>query len=140
MRFEQTKEYKDIDILPEQEEYISSGEKINKVLQQEENYGFNIYLDEHKIGFILLRQFAQDSFFLWEYIIDRRFQNKGYGTDALIKMLDFLKKEFSAKVITTTYIWGNEHAKHIYEKIGFIETDIVDEDGIHEVNLKMTLI
>ncbi|MGL5711938.1 MAG: hypothetical protein ACRCX2_02890 [Paraclostridium sp.] len=32
---------------------------------------------------------------------------------------------------------GNEHAKYMYEKIGFIETDIVNEDGVHEVNLKI---
>lgn len=37
--------------------------------------------------------------------------------------------------MTTTYIWGNEHAKHVYEKVGFVETDVVDEDGIHEVNM-----
>ena len=29
--------------------------------------------------------------------------------------------------------------KKDFEKIGFIETDIVNEDGIHEVNLKITL-
>lgn len=71
--------------------------------------------------------------------IDKKFQNKGYGTYALMKLFDFLRKEFCAKVVTTTYIWGNEHAKYIYEKVGFIETDIVDEDGIHEVNLKIEL-
>lgn len=139
MRFERTKKYKGIDILPEQEKQVSSIEKINKALQEERNYGFNIYIEEYKIGFILLRQFSHDSFFLWNFIIDRKFQNKGYGTYALIKLFDYLRKEFGANVVTTTYIWGNEHAKYIYEKIGFIETDVVDENGIHEVNLKITL-
>ena len=37
--------------------------------------------------------------------------------------------------MTTTYLFGNLHAKHVYEKIGFIETDFVDEEGIHEVNM-----
>lgn len=139
MRFESINECKDIEILPEQEKYISSIEKINKALQEERNYGFNIYNNERKIGFVLLRQFSEDSFFLWDYIIDRRFQNKGYGTNALVKLLDFLRKEFYASVVTTTYIWGNEHAKYIYEKVGFIETDVVDEEGIYEVNLKIIL-
>lgn len=139
MRFELVTECKEIEILPEQEKYISSIEKINKALQQEKNYGFDIYIDEYKIGFILLRQFYEDSFFLWDYIIDKKFQNKGYGTSALINLLEFLEKEFCANVVTTTYIWGNEHAKYIYEKVGFIETDVVDEDGIHEINLKIVL-
>ncbi|MGL5711941.1 MAG: hypothetical protein ACRCX2_02905 [Paraclostridium sp.] len=42
MRFEQTNKYTDIEILPEQEKYISSIEKINKALEQEKNYGFDI--------------------------------------------------------------------------------------------------
>lgn len=96
-------------------------------------------MDECKIGFVLLREFSDNSFFLWDYIIDRKFQNKGYGTCALIELLDFLRREFSVNTVTTTYIWGNEHAKYIYEKVGFVETDIVNEDGIHEVNLKITL-
>lgn len=139
MKFKQTNKYTNIDILQEQEKYISSIEKINKALEQETNYGFDIYMDECKIGFILLRKFSHDSFFLWDYIIDKKFQNKGYGTYALTELLDFLRREFCAKTVTTTYIWGNEHAKYIYEKIGFIETDIVNENGIHEVNLKITL-
>ena len=36
---------------------------------------------------------------------------------------------------TTTYIWGNDHARHLYERIGFTETDVVDEPDCHEVNM-----
>ena len=36
--------------------------------------------------------------------------------------------------MTTTYLFGNVHAKHVYEKVGFVETDVVDEDDIYEVN------
>lgn len=107
MKFKQTNKYTNIDILQEQEKYISSIEKINKALEQETNYGFDIYMDDCKIGFILLRKFSHDSFFLWDYIIDKKFQNKGYGTYALTELLDFLGREFCAKTVTTTYIWGN---------------------------------
>lgn len=37
--------------------------------------------------------------------------------------------------MTTTYTWGNSHAKYLYEKVGFKETDIVDEPDCHEVNM-----
>ena len=46
-----------------------------------------------------------------------------------------MKEKYGMEEITTTYIWGNEHAKHIYEKVGFTETDVVDEEGCHEVNM-----
>lgn len=139
MRFEQTKEYKNIEIFHEQKTWVSSVERINEELNKEGNYGFNIYIDECKIGFILLRKYEENTFFLWDYIIHKNFQNRGYGITALIEFLNFLKNQFSTKKVITTYIWGNEHAKYVYEKIGFTEIDVVDEDGIHEVNMQIIL-
>ena len=48
---------------------------------------------------------------------------------------EYMKTHHDAKEITTTYIYGNEHAKHVYEKVGFVETDVVDEPDCHEVNM-----
>lgn len=139
MRFEQTKEYKNIEIFSEQKTWVSSVERINEALYKEGNYGFDIYVNECKIGFILLRKYGEDTFFLWDYIIHKNFQNRGYGTSSLIEFLNYLKKHFSTKRVVTTYICGNEHAKYIYEKIGFTEIDVVDEEDIHEVNLEINL-
>lgn len=38
--------------------------------------------------------------------------------------------------LTTTYTWGNEQAKHMYESVGFKETGVVNENGVHEVNME----
>lgn len=54
-------------------------------------------------------------------------------------MLAMLKQEHRAKVVTTTYTFGNDHAKYVYEKVGFWETDVVDENGVHEVNMAVEL-
>ena len=139
MRFEQTKEYNNIEIFIEQKNFVSSVKRINQELSKDGNYGFNIYIDDFKIGFALLRKYEEDTLFLWDYIIHKNFQNRGYGTKALIELLSFFKKQFSIKRVITTYIFGNEHAKYIYEKIGFTEIDVVDEDGIHEVNMQIIL-
>lgn len=139
MHFQRTTSYQDIEILPQQEKYLSSIEKIKNALLQHQNYGFYIYVNQQKIGFILLRQFAENQFFLWNYIIDKNFQNQGYGTNALIELLVFLKENFAATLLTTTYTWGNQHAKSLYEKVGFSETEVIQTDDIHEVNLKIIL-
>lgn len=139
MRFEQTKEYNNIEIFIEQKNFVSSVKRINQELSKDGNYGFNIYIDDCKIGFALLSKYEEDTLFLWDYIIHKNFQNRGYGTKALIELLSFFKKQFSIKRVITTYIFGNEHAKYIYEKIGFTEIDVVDEDGIHEVNMQIIL-
>jgi hypothetical protein len=37
--------------------------------------------------------------------------------------------------MTTTYKLGNEPARKLYEKVGFIQMDIVDEEDCQEVNM-----
>ena len=64
-----------------------------------------------------------------------KYQNQDYGTAALVEFIRFMKDTYDMSKMTTTYVWGNEHAKHIYEKIGFTETDVVDETDCHEVNM-----
>ena len=124
-----------IEIAESQKSMLSTPEKINKVLQDDNVIVFDIYKDNYLIGFAMLRKFEESSYFLWDYAIDFKHQNLGYGTKALQELLGFLKSNYQAKKVTTTYIYGNKHAKHIYEKIGFVETDLVDEEDIYEVNM-----
>ena len=71
--------------------------------------------------------------------IDAAWQDQHKGTKALIEFITYMKTVCNAKQITTTYIYGNEHARHIYEKAGFVETDVVDEPDCHEVNMAIDL-
>ena len=66
---------------------------------------------------------------------DENHQNQHKGTQALTEFIEYMKVNHDAREITTTYIYGNEHAKHVYEKVGFVETDVVDEPDCHEVNM-----
>ncbi len=34
---------------------------------------------------------------------------------------------------------NSPEAKHVYEKVGFVETDVVDEPDCHEVNMLLKL-
>lgn len=50
-----------------------------------------------------------------------------------------LKEDYSLKKLTTTYIYGNEKAKKLYESLGFVEIEIIEEDGIHEVDMMLEI-
>ncbi|MFC7056294.1 hypothetical protein ACFQOY_10875 [Enterococcus alcedinis] len=63
MFFKRTNKYQGVAVLSEQREYISEPEKIRQALKQTGNYGFDLYDDREKIGFILLRQFSEKGFF-----------------------------------------------------------------------------
>ena len=128
-----------VSVSKEQAEQISTKENIKKCCEYDVVIAFDIILDDKVIGFAMFEKYRKTTFFLWNFAIDLKYQNKGYGTKALLDLMDLLKKEYGAKRVTTTYLWGNEHAKHVYEKVGFIETDVVDEPDCHEVNMKVIL-
>lgn len=134
MLFQLSKSMK-ISVLPEQEKYLSSKQDIQEACINESVLAFDVYSNELLIGFIMVRKFDAGAYFLWDYAIDYRYQNQGYGTNVLVEFINFMKKTYDMTKMTTTYICGNKHAKYLYEKIGFIETDIVNEDDCHEVNM-----
>ena len=83
----------------------------------------------------MVKKWDNHSYFLWNYAIDYKYQNCGYGTNALIELIEYLHSKHNLQVMATTYKLGNSHAKHVYEKIGFKETSVVDTDEYHEVNM-----
>ena len=96
---------------------------------------FDIYKNNLLVGFVMVRKYDDRAYFLWDFAIDYKYQNQKLGTEALVNFMDYMVKNYNILEMTTTYIWGNNHAKYLYEKVGFIETDIVDEPGCHEVNM-----
>ena len=137
-QFVLSKEMK-VDVSEEQQKQISSKENIKTACRKRKVIAFDIIFDDKVIGFAMLRKYSRHGYFLWDYAIDKNYQNQGYGSEALKELFSFMKNEYKAKEMTTTYIWGNEHAKHVYEKAGFIETDVIDEPDCHEVNMIIKL-
>ena len=136
--FKPSKEIK-IHLAKEQEDNLQTPENIKICCGYDVVIAFDIILNDEVIGFAMFEKVSKRTYFLWDYAIDLKEQNKGYGTEALIQLGILLKKEYGVKKMTTTYLWGNEHAKHVYEKVGFVETDVVDEPDCHEVNMKWIL-
>ena len=140
MNFIRSTEMK-ISLMPEQAEMLSTKEDIKTIIKDNPDtvMAFDIYDADDMIGFVLVHRFEKQKYFLWEYAIDINHQNKHKGTQALMEFISFLKDHYNAKEITTTYIYGNDQAKHVYEKAGFVETDVVDEPDCHEVNMVYTV-
>ena len=136
MIFRKSTEMK-ITLAPEQEDMLSTKETIREIIRENPDtvLAFDICEEDALIGFVLVHRFEDRKYFLWEYAIDISCQNQHKGTKALTEFIEFMKNNYDAIEFTTTYIYGNDHAKHVYEKIGFVETSVVDEPDCHEVNM-----
>lgn len=108
---------------------------IGRAVQREDTVAFDIWDENQLVGFVLLRKFQEGEWFLWEYVIDCAMQRRGYGRKALGALIRLMQERYGLHSITTTYIWGNTVAAHLYESLGFVETDVVDEPDCHEVNM-----
>lgn len=124
-----------INVHKEQEKFLSNKSKIENAIKSDDVLTFDIFDDSLLVGFVMLKEFKKGCFFLWDFAIDYRHQNKNYGTTSLKELINMLKEKYDMSIMTITYTWGNAHAKHIYEKLGFVETDVVCNDECHEVNM-----
>ena len=140
MQFIKSTEMK-ITLLPEQTEMLSTKEDIKEIIRENPDtvMAFDILEGDDLVGFVLVHRFEDRKYFLWEFAIDVRWQNRHLGTKALKELIEYMRVHHNAKEITTTYIYGNDHAKHVYESVGFVETDVVDEPDCHEVNMAYQL-
>ena len=91
---------------------------------------FGIADDTQIVGCALVRDFTDEPFNydLQQFMIDKRFQNKGYGTAALQLILELLKKEGRFDGVEVCVNREDAAALRVYEKVGFVNSGYVDED------------
>lgn len=86
-------------------------------------FPFAIYADDIMVGFIMLGYYeAKNYYTLWKFMIDTKYQNKGYGRIALNLGIDYLVNRFNIKEVYTAYEINNSVAKKLYTSVGFRET------------------
>ena len=66
---------------------------------------------------------AKKSYCLWRFMIDKRYQRKGYGRKAMQLALDYIRTFpcGDAETVWLSYEPENEVAKKLYASFGFIE-------------------
>lgn len=100
---------------------------------------FGIYDDEIMVGYVMvIYDYDIPEYDIWHMMIDERYQGKGYGSEALSKVFDYIKtKPFgSSDKVTLTCNKENVIAMGFYERNGFVATGNKDED---EVELSIML-
>lgn len=102
-------------------------------LYRDTAFPFAIYEDETPVGFVMLGYYkSQEQYTLWKFFIDERYQNKGYGRQALKLSLDYLFNRFHTEEVYAGVCIGNKIAKHLYVSFGFKETGTA-EDNMEEL-------
>lgn len=100
------------------------------------NYGndwqpLTILLGEQVIGFMMWAVDESDgSCWLGGIIIDEGMQNRGYGQEAVQAAIKLLHEQHGYTSFALSYQPANLAGKHVYAKLGFVETDEWEDDEI----------
>lgn len=122
----------------EQKTFVSSNSEslAQAYVYRETAWPFAVYEDDTLVGFIMMGYYDVKQYYtLWKFMIDEKYQNKGYGRQALKLGLDFIKDKFGQVDIYTGVAVGNKVAKGLYESVGFADTGL-REFGMEELCLK----
>ena len=106
-------------------------------------FPFGIYDDETPVGFCMIGFGADDdwedapaiakgNYNLWRFMIDERYQGKGFGKAAMKRIMEFIAGEpcGAAEYCWLSYEPENAAAKALYASFGFAETGERDGDEV----------
>ncbi|MBR6405938.1 MAG: GNAT family N-acetyltransferase [Lachnospiraceae bacterium] len=100
---------------------------------------FGIYAERKMVGYVMvIYDYDIPEYDIWHMMIDESIQGRGYGSDALNRVLEYIRtKPFgSSGRVALTCNKNNPLAKKLYESRGFSATGAEDED---EIELAMTI-
>ena len=109
-------------------EYVYDEIKVNNYVQNKEKDGYillAILYKEDVIGEIRFKGIEDSCSEIGIILKNDRYKNKGIGTIALTKALDYAKDNLKLNKIVAKILKTNKRSLHIFEKIGFI---FYDED------------
>lgn len=90
---------------------------------QKTAYPFAIYADGVMVGFVMMGFYEEkQAYTIWRFMIDARYQGKGYGKKALQLSIDYLRKEFDVNEIFLSFEQTNAVAEKLYSSMGFQRT------------------
>ncbi|MGI6173301.1 MAG: GNAT family N-acetyltransferase [Christensenellales bacterium] len=98
---------------------------------------FVVENDGAVVGVALVREFTDEplGYDLQQFMIDQRYQGKGYGSAALGLILDELRKEGHFDHVEVCVKKEDAEAIHLYEKHGFVDSRYIDEGAPGSLNL-----
>ena len=81
-----------------------------------------IYADGAPVGFIMINLRPKErTCFLWRLMIDERYQRMGFGRQAILQLINYLKANTKAARIRSSYRPGPRSPRGFYQKLGFRE-------------------
>ena len=87
-----------------------------------------IYRDDEPVGFVMLSDDdTKPRYYLWRFMIDRRFQGKRYGVTAMELVHDYVRTRPGGEKIFLSYVPADGGPEAFYKGLGYVDTGRIHE-------------
>ncbi|MCM1989143.1 GNAT family N-acetyltransferase [Oceanirhabdus seepicola] len=128
----------ELKVSKEQEEFVAP----NSYSLLQANFGeglypISIYDGETMVGFLMYEKDEEDNTMgMCRLMIDEKYQKKGYGRAAVLKLLDLIREKYGNIEFFTSFEPENIVADKLYESVGFKKTgEIMWEELVAKIEL-----
>jgi diamine N-acetyltransferase len=124
-------------VKPEQEDFVAPNSvSIAEYCYTDEAWMRAIYAGGEPVGFVLLSERRTvPRYYLWRYMIDGRYQDKGFGARALQLVVEYVRTLPNATELYVSYVPAPGGPRDFYAGAGFVDTGVE-----HEGEMEMRLI
>jgi diamine N-acetyltransferase len=119
-----------LELAPGQMDYVASNlESLDEADNDDDARPLAVMAEDCLVGFVMYEApLVDDEARIYRFMIDRRYQARGYGKAALREALDQIRGLGHVRHVSICYALENEGARHLYRAAGFVEHGL-DEDG-----------
>ncbi|HEL9636989.1 TPA: GNAT family N-acetyltransferase [Streptococcus suis] len=130
----------DLEVAPKDQRRVASVEYslAQAWLYREEGHllPYAVKSGQRIVGFVLLSIQEDKSYYVWRLLIDRHYQNRGYGKEVIRQVIGLAKEDPSCHTITMNYVIGNHKMRYILEKLGFQSVGLEGQEMKMELSIK----
>jgi diamine N-acetyltransferase len=133
-------------VAPEQERFVGS---VHDALELALEYPHAkpwyraVYAGDEPVGFVMVSWNVEPQppeiigpWFLWKIIIDERYQGHGFGAEAVRKVAELVRAAGATELLTS-YVLEDGGPAGFYQRLGFMPTGEVDNNGEPIVRLAL---
>lgn len=90
-----------------------------------------VYAEETPVGFVMLYDDpVKAEYFLWRFLIDERYQGRGYGREAIRLLVEYVRSRPGAKELKVSYVPLAGGPEPFYRMLGFVPTGEMEDDEV----------
>ena len=94
-------------------------------------FPYSISYNDTPVGFLLIYTDEDEkSLTVWRFMIDKKFQHRGYGRQAILLIEEAFRSKGNYEFIVSTYKPDNMASANLFKSLGYLQSSINAHDEI----------